>query len=407
MPSPRALRVCRSAVRALSITSSAMPMSLRYLPVCCCWRCLEGHSAESLASDAAARSRPHPKTLATPASQRRGKRRSGASRREQNIPQQRVVGRMMNVRSAPPWCRHAGFWPSSRPSPTAACTTRSLIGLSVFGVSRLKPRLNASCRGTGRPIEVGELAQCASVGNPLAQFTIVPVLDAHQNQRAQHLLWRRPLRRLGLLQPRVRSRRTCSDHVLLVVQKIGKWSAAPAQVAGPGRTSSKIGKTDLPLPLSGTRSAPIALFWLRCAPRFSALMYREAAWCSRSCRRAPLSRLRLNLRHKLFRHVDGNATPVRATVEHINLMLFARLARRAIVANDHRLRRTAQQPRSAGQRLVDSPSQPARDIRRRFRINMLHIQECDTMHMYVARKTRSKIAITLILKGEMPFATEN
>src|SRR6266436_9993699 len=34
------------------------------------------------------------------------------------------------------------FWPSSSPSSTAACTTRSLIALSVSGVSRLKPRWN-------------------------------------------------------------------------------------------------------------------------------------------------------------------------------------------------------------------------------------------------------------------------
>ena len=39
-------------------------------------------------------------------------------------------------------------------------------------------------------IEVGKLAQRESVGNALAQFAIGPVLDAHQNQRAQHLLRR-------------------------------------------------------------------------------------------------------------------------------------------------------------------------------------------------------------------------
>jgi hypothetical protein len=31
----------RSAVRALSMTSSAMPMSSRYVAVCCSWRCLD------------------------------------------------------------------------------------------------------------------------------------------------------------------------------------------------------------------------------------------------------------------------------------------------------------------------------------------------------------------------------
>jgi hypothetical protein len=48
---------------------------------------------------------------------------------------------------------------------------------------------------------------------------------------------------------------------------------------------------------------------------------------------APVVQAALNFRHKLFRHVDGDATPVRATVEHITLMLFARPARRAILAD--------------------------------------------------------------------------
>src|SRR5882757_4782399 len=37
---PRALRVCRSAVRVLSMTSSAMPMSSRYFPLCWWCRCV-------------------------------------------------------------------------------------------------------------------------------------------------------------------------------------------------------------------------------------------------------------------------------------------------------------------------------------------------------------------------------
>src|SRR5712672_2520824 len=37
---PRALQVCRSAVRALSMTSSAMPMSSRYFPLCWWCRCV-------------------------------------------------------------------------------------------------------------------------------------------------------------------------------------------------------------------------------------------------------------------------------------------------------------------------------------------------------------------------------
>jgi hypothetical protein len=39
-------------------------------------------------------------------------------------------------------------------------------------------------------IEVGERAQRQSIGDPFAQFAIVPVLDAHENQRTQDLLGR-------------------------------------------------------------------------------------------------------------------------------------------------------------------------------------------------------------------------
>src|SRR5712675_3524154 len=165
------------------------------------------------------------------------------------------------------------FWPSSSSRSTAACTTRSLIALSVAGVSRVKPRWNASCRGTGRQIEVCELAQCASVGNPLAQFTIVPVLDAHQNQRAQHLLWRQAVATgLGLLQTPRQIAADLLDHVLLVVQKIGnglqhrlKTQALTYQL--------KIGKTDLPLRCPG-HAQPPSLFLASVRARFSALMYR-------------------------------------------------------------------------------------------------------------------------------------
>src|SRR3984893_17396721 len=41
----------------------------------------------------------------------------------------------------------------------------------------------------------------------------------------------------------------------------------------------------------------------------------------------------LNLRHKLFRHVDGNTTSVCATVQDITLMLLARQTCRAILAD--------------------------------------------------------------------------
>jgi hypothetical protein len=37
------------------------------------------------------------------------------------------------------------------------------------------------------PVEIGKLTQRHTVGDPFTQLAIIPILDAHQNQRAQHL----------------------------------------------------------------------------------------------------------------------------------------------------------------------------------------------------------------------------
>ena len=71
-------------------------------------------------------------------------------------------------------------------------------------------------------IEVRELAQRASVGNPLAQFAVIPVLDAHENQRAKDLLRRQAAATsLGFLQAPRQIAAYLLDHVLLVLKKIG------------------------------------------------------------------------------------------------------------------------------------------------------------------------------------------
>jgi hypothetical protein len=88
----------------------------------------------------------------------------------------------------------------------------------------------------------------------------------------------------------------------------------------------KIGKTDLPLRRPRHRSTPVAL-------RSSGALSLQRLDVSR-CRLVqqilqslPVIQAALNLRYKLFRYVDGNATPIRATVKHITLMLLARPAR--------------------------------------------------------------------------------
>ena len=121
----------------------------------------------------------------------------------------------------------------------------------------------------------------------------------------------------------------------------------------------------------------------------------------------PVVQAALNFRHKLFRHVDGNTTPfLRPTVQDITLMLLARQARPAILA-DAPATPQAQRTEKRRPKICRFTPQPARDIRRRFRINMLHMKNVDTMHMYAARKIARKTSEkTLNLKGEMYFATE-
>ncbi len=84
------------------------------------------------------RSRPIPEPLDTPTPQRCGEAANQARDDANDIPQQRVVGRMMNV-----GLHHRGV------------DTQLLAVLQFevdrrLHVSRVKPRWNASCRGTGR-----------------------------------------------------------------------------------------------------------------------------------------------------------------------------------------------------------------------------------------------------------------
>ena len=145
-----------------------------------------------------------------------------------------------------------------------------------------------------RAVEVGEPTQRQSVRDAFTQLAIVPVLDPHQNQRAQNLRRRQSVTTaIGLLQATYQIPPHTLDDVLLVVEKAGyrlqQRLQANALITLPHQLP--IGKAEL----SCCRSHIARLFLLLDASarsRFSALMYRGAAWCSRSCRARPLSRLR-------------------------------------------------------------------------------------------------------------------
>ena len=79
-----------------------------------------------------------------------------------------------------------------------------------------------------------------------------------------------------------------------------------------------------------TRRCPVALL------RFGALSLQrlDISRCSllkQILKSTPVVQAELNLRHKSFRHIDGNTTPLRAAVQDITLMLVTRQTCRAIL----------------------------------------------------------------------------
>ncbi len=100
-----------------------------------------------------------------------------------------------------------------------------------------------------RAVEVRELTQRQSIGDAFAQLAIVPVLEPHQNQRAQNLRRRQPVTTAARsLQATHQISPDSLDDVALFVEKIGygvqQRLQAHALLTLPDQLP--IGKTDLP-----------------------------------------------------------------------------------------------------------------------------------------------------------------
>jgi hypothetical protein len=277
------------------------------------------------------RSRPIPEPLDTPAFQRRGEATDQARDDANDVPQQRVVGRMMNV-----GLYHRGVDAQLLTvlQPEFDCRLHHQIidRLERRGRQPREAAVECIVSRHRQTIEIGELPQRASVGNPFAQFAIVPVFDAHQNQRAQHLLRRQAAATgLGFLQAPRQIAADLFDHVVLVVKKIGN-SLKQRLEAQALTYQLPISKTDLPLRYPAHRSILVVLSRAGAC----ALQRLDISRCrlvQQILHSAPVIQTALNLRHKIFRHVDRNTTPVRTAVENITLMLLARQTCRAILAN--------------------------------------------------------------------------
>src|SRR6267142_2479220 len=247
-------------------------------------------------------------------------------------------------------------------------------------------------------------AQRIAVGDPLPQFAIVPVLDAHQHQRTQHLLRRQATATgRGVLQASYQIASDPFDHVLLDVEKIGnslqhrlKTQTLPHQLP--------IGKIDLSLYRPRHDSTLVAL-----RSRALSLQCLDVARCrlvQQILQSPSVVQTALHLRNKLLRNVNRNATPLGAIVQDIALMLFARQTSRAVYANTP----TATQAQRAKKRRPYNRSftlKPAHDIRGRFRINTIHDK-----HVSIDTRTRQenrsrKLRETRYFKGCDAFRDRN
>jgi hypothetical protein len=79
------------------------------------------------------------------------------------------------------------FLPSSRPSWTAACINRLVDRFQRGRREPVESPVEGIVFGDNLAIKLRKSAQCVAIVNALAQFAIVPVLDAHESQRAQGL----------------------------------------------------------------------------------------------------------------------------------------------------------------------------------------------------------------------------
>ena len=114
----------------------------------------------------------------------------------------------------------------------------------------------------------------------------------------------------------------------------------------------------------------------------------------------------LNLRNKLLRNVNRNATSLRAIVQHIALMLFARQTSRAIRAT-HRLRRKLSEPRNAGHSTAASlcSQRMTSDADSESICSMPN--KCPQTHGHIDKMQREKSQETRYFKGSIAFRDRN
>ena len=181
-------------------------------------------------------------------------------------------------------------------------------------------------------IEVRELAQGVAVGDPFAQFAILPVLDPHEDQGTQHLRRCQSVatgRRILQTSFQITSYRL--DHLFVVVQKIG--DILQQRLQHDARLPQlPIGETDLRL--RSPRHFSVLCFFRGFVPLpFQSF---DITWCGlveQILQSTPVFQTTAYLRHKFFGNIDRKPSSFQAAVQDVTGMLFARQASGAVLPN--------------------------------------------------------------------------
>jgi hypothetical protein len=211
-------------------------------------------------------------------------------------------------------------------------------------------------------VELCESAQRVAVGDPLAQLAIIPVLDAHQNQRAQHLLRSQPMTAsVGVLQtpPKIAPDRL--DHLLVVIKKVGDGLQHRFQKE-PLAHQLPVGKTDLWV--RGSRHVSARLSLGSFDPlALQSLDIARGRLIQQLLKSTPILQAAAYFRHEFLWNVNRKTTPFHTSVQDVAPMLFARQTSLAVLAD---ARASAQAQRAEYRRPNTSRliTQPALDIRR-------------------------------------------
>src|SRR6202162_3230395 len=123
--------------------------------------------------------------------------------------------------------------PSSKPKLDRSLNQEIIDGFERLRRQPIEAAVEGVMLGPRSAVELGELPQRQSVGDAFAQLAIIPVLEAHQNERAQHLGRRQTAAAAcRLLQPAHQIATYPLDQLMLLVEETGNRRQQRLQAHG-------------------------------------------------------------------------------------------------------------------------------------------------------------------------------